>query len=157
MRNRKLITLAAAVVTLFALSGCSLNSEVESLRPYAPSDGVQSDVDSLKSRNLMFIRNDNGQAMLIGSFINSSQDVLQASIETLDSNGDTVRFDFSIDPGAKYDIGYNGNPGLVLAIDDLAGSMRNIFVTAEGDPFGKLVPVLDGTLEEYRSFVEDLN
>jgi hypothetical protein len=35
--------------------------------------------------------------------------------------------------------------------------MRNIFLTADGDPFGKLVPVLDGTLEEYRSFVEDLN
>lgn len=157
MRNRKLITLAASLITLFALTGCSLNSEVESLRPYAPSDGVQSDVDSLKTRNLMFIRNDNGQAVLIGSFINSSQEELMASIETLDASGDTVRFDFSIAPGAKYDIGYNGNPGIVLAIDDLAGSMRNVFLTAEGDPFGKLVPVLDGTLEEYRPFVEELN
>lgn len=157
LRNRNLITLSATLVTLLALTGCSLNSDVESLRPYAPSDGVQSDVDSLKSRNLMFIRNDNGQAILIGSFINSSQEELMASIETLDVNGDTVRFDFSIEPGGKYDLGYNGNPGVILAIDDLAGSMRNIFLTADGDPFGKLVPVLDGTLEEYRSFVEALN
>ena len=157
MRNRKLITLSATLVTLLALTGCSLNSEVESLRPYAPSDGVQADVDSLKSRNVMFIRNDNGRAVLIGSFINSSQNELMASIETLDADGESVRFDFSIEPGAKYDIGYNGNPGIVLEIDDMAGSMRNIFLTAGGDPFGKLVPVLDGTLEEYRSFVEDLN
>jgi len=157
LRNRKLITLSATLVTLLALTGCSLNSEVESLRPYAPSDGVQADVDSLKSRNVMFIRNDNGRAVLIGSFINSSQNELMASIETLDADGESVRFDFSIEPGAKYDIGYNGNPGIVLEIDDMAGSMRNIFLTAGGDPFGKLVPVLDGTLEEYRSFVEDLN
>lgn len=157
MKNHKLVTLTATLITLFALTGCSLNSEVESLRPYAPSDGVQSDVDSLKSRNLMFIRNDNGQAILIGSFINSSQDELMASIETLDANGESVKFEFSIEPGGKYDLGYNGNPGLVLEINDIAGSMRNVFLTAEGDPFGKLVPVLDGTLEEYRSFVEDLN
>lgn len=157
MRNRKLVTLTATLITLFALTGCSLNSEVESLRPYAPSDGVQADVDSLKSRNVMFIRNDNGRAVLIGSFINASQEELMASIETLDVDGNSVRFDFSIEPGGKYDIGYNGNPGIVLNIDDLAGSMRNVFLTAEGDPFGKLVPVLDGTLEEYRSFVDGLD
>ena len=157
MRNRTLITMTAALISLFALTGCSLNSEVESLRPYAPSDGVQADVDALKSRNVIFIRNDNGRAILIGSFINSSQQELMASIETLDANGDSVKFDFSIEPGGKYDLGYNGNPGIILEIDDIAGSMRNIFLTAEGDPFGKLVPVLDGTLEEYRSFVEELN
>lgn len=157
MRNRTLITMTAALISLFALTGCSLNSEVESLRPYAPSDGVQADVDALKSRNVMFIRNDNGRAILIGSFINSSQQELMASIETLDANGDSIKFDFSIEPGGKYDLGYNGNPGIILEIDDIAGSMRNIFLTAEGDPFGKLVPVLDGTLEEYRSFVEELN
>jgi hypothetical protein len=157
LKNRNLITLSATLITLLALTGCSLNSEVESLRPYAPSDGVQADVDSLKSRNVMFIRNDNGRAVLIGSFINSSQSELMASIETFDADGNAVKFDFSIAPGAKYDLGYNGNPGIVLNIEEIAGSMRNIFLTADGDPFGKLVPVLDGTLEEYRSFVEDLN
>jgi hypothetical protein len=157
LKNRNLITLSATLITLFALTGCSLNSEVESLRPYAPSDGVQADVDSLKSRNVMFIRNDKGRAVLIGSFINSSQSELMASIETFDADGNAVKFDFSIAPGAKYDLGYNGNPGIVLNIEEIAGSMRNIFLTADGDPFGKLVPVLDGTLEEYRSFVEDLN
>lgn len=157
MKNRKLITLSATLITLFALTGCSLNSEVESLRTYAPSDGVQADIDSLKIRNVMFIRNDNGRAVLIGSFINSSQQELMASIETLDADGETVKFDFSIEPGGKYDLGYNGNPGIVLEINEIAGSMRNIFLTADGDPFGKLIPILDGSLQEYRSFVDALN
>ena len=73
LRNNKLATIAATLITLLVLSGCSLSREIESLRPYAPSDGVQSEIGDLKSRNLMFIRNDAGRAVLIGTFVNSSQ------------------------------------------------------------------------------------
>jgi hypothetical protein len=158
LRNNKLATIAATLVTLLLLSGCSLSREVESLRPYAPSDGVQSDLGDLKSRNLMFIRNEAGRAILIGSFVNASQNELMASIETKDAAGEAIRFDFSIEPGGVFDLGYNGNPGIVLDVDEIAGAMRNVFLTSAGaDPFGKLVPVLDGTLEEYRPFAEALD
>ena len=158
LRNSKIATVAAALISLLVLSGCSLNREVESLRPYAPSDGVQSEIGDLKTRNLMFIRNEAGRAVLIGSFVNASQNELMASIETNDAAGDTIKFDFSIEPGGVYDLGYNGNPGIVLDVDEFAGAMRNVFVTsAGGDPFGKPVPVLDGTLEEYRPFAEALD
>jgi hypothetical protein len=157
LRNNKLATIAAALITVLALSGCSLNREVESLRPYAPSDGVQSEVGDLKSRNLMFIRNEEGRAVLIGSFVNSSQNELMASIQTEDAAGESIRFDFSVEPGGVYDLGYNGNPGIVLDVQEIAGAMRNVFISAGGDPMGKLVPVLDGTLEEYRPFAEALD
>ena len=157
MRNNKLATIAATLITLLVLSGCSLSREVESLRPYAPSDGVQSEVGDLKSRNLMFIRNEAGRAILIGTFVNASQNELMAAIETEDAAGGTLRFDFSIEPGGVYDLGYNGNPGIVLNVDEIAGAMRNVFISAGGDPIGKLVPVLDGTLEEYRPFAEALD
>lgn len=157
MRNKKLITLAASLVTLLAVSGCSLNREVESLRPYAPSDGVQADVDSLKSRNLMFIRNEAGQAVLIGSFFNGSQNDLMGSVQTLDANGEEIRFEFTVEPGGKYDLGYNGNPGLVLEISEPAGAMHSVFLSGGEDPFGVLVPVMDGTLAEYQPFVDQLN
>ena len=157
MRNNKLATIAATLITLLVLSGCSLSREIESLRPYAPSDGVQSEIGDLKSRNLMFIRNDAGRAVLIGTFVNSSQNELMGSIETKDAAGDTLRFDFSIEPGGVYDLGYKGNPGIVLDVAEIAGAMRNVFISAGGDPQGKLVPVLDGTLEEYRPFAEALD
>ena len=157
MKNNKLATIAATLITLLVLSGCSLSREVESLRPYAPSDGVQSEVGDLKSRNLMFIRNEAGRAILIGTFVNASQNELMAAIETEDAAGGTLRFDFSIEPGGVYDLGYNGNPGIVLNVDEIAGAMRNVFISAGGDPMGKLVPVLDGTLEEYRPFAEALD
>ena len=157
LRNNKLATIAATLITLLVLSGCSLSREIESLRPYAPSDGVQSEIGDLKSRNLMFIRNDAGRAVLIGTFVNSSQNELMGSIETKDAAGDTLRFDFSIEPGGVYDLGYNGNPGIVLDVAEIAGAMRNVFISAGADPQGKLVPVLDGTLEEYRPFAEALD
>jgi hypothetical protein len=105
----------------------------------------------------MFIRNEAGRAVLIGTFVNSSQNELMAAIETEDAAGGTIRFDFSIEPGGVYDLGYNGNPGIVLDVTEIAGAMRNVFISAGGDPEGKLVPVLDGTLEEYRPFAEALD
>lgn len=157
MKNKKFLTLTASTLVLFGLTGCSLNAEVESLRPYAPSDGVQVDVDSLKSRNLMFIRSESGNAVLIGSFVNSTQQEVMGSIQTTDKDGNTLMFDFSVAPGGKFDLGYNGNPGLEVTIDEIPGGLRNVYVAAGGDPVGLLVPVLDGTLEEYRPFVEALD
>lgn len=157
MKNKKFLTLSAAALVVLGLTGCSLNPEVESLRPYAPSDGVQVDVESLKSRNLMFIRSESGEAVLIGSFVNSTMEEVMGSIETTDAEGNTLKFEFSVEPGGKFDLGYNGNPGLELSVSEIPGAMRNVFVAAGGDPVGLLVPVLDGTLEEYRPFVEALN
>lgn len=157
MKNKKFLTLSAAALVVLGLTGCSLNPEVESLRPYAPSDGVQVDVEALKTRNLMFVRSESGAAILIGSFVNSTMEEVMGSIETTDADGNTLKFEFSVEPGGKFDLGYNGNPGLELSVSEIPGAMRNVFVAAGGDPVGLLVPVLDGTLEEYRPFVEALN
>ena len=157
MKIKLFATMSAAVIVVASLSGCSLSREIESLRPYAPSDGVQVDVEALKTRNLMFIRNEAGDAVLIGSFVNSTMDEVMGSIETTDADGNTLKFEFSVEPGGKFDLGYNGNPGLELTVSEIPGAMRNVFIASSGDPVGLLVPVLDGTLEEYRPFVEALN
>lgn len=157
MKIKLFATMSAAVIVVATLSGCSLSREIESLRPYAPSDGVQVDVESLKTRNLMFIRNEAGNAVLIGSFVNPSMQDIVGSIETTDASGSTLKFDFSVPAGGKFDLGYNGNPGIELTVSEIPGAMRNVFIASGGDPVGLLVPVLDGTLEEYRPFVEALN
>lgn len=157
MQNKKILTVFVAALMVVGLSGCSLNAEVESLRPYSPSDGVQLDVEALKTRNIMFIRNESGNAVLIGSFVNSTMEEVMGSIQTTDADGNTVMFEFSVEPGGKFDLGYNGNPGLEVSVAEIAGGMRNVFIAAGGDPVGLLVPVMDGSLQEYRPFVEALD
>jgi len=151
---KKFTALIAAVLTVFALAGCSLNREVASLDPYAPSDGVQLDTETLKARNLMFVVDDEGNALLIGSFINPGESDVSATLETLDSNGELVITEFTVPASQKYDLGYNGNPGKDLFLAEMPGSMHPVYLRTSGDPSQILVPILDGSLEEYRRLID---
>ncbi|MGA1033289.1 MAG: hypothetical protein ACO35D_04850 [Aquiluna sp.] len=154
MKAKKFTAVIAAIVTIFALTGCSLSREVASLDPYAPSDGVQVDTDELKARNVMFVVDDAGNAVLIGSFINPGQGAVSATLETLDSNGTVVMTEMTVEAGAKFDLGYNGTEGKFLYLTETPGSMHPVYMRVTGDPTRMLVPILDGALEEYRGFID---
>lgn len=154
MKAKKFTALVAAIVTIFALTGCSLSREVASLDPYAPSDGVQVDTEELKARNVMFVVDDAGNAVLIGSFINPGQGAVSATLETLDSNGTVVMTEMTVEAGAKFDLGYNGTEGKFLYLTETPGSMHPVYMRVTGDPTRMLVPILDGALEEYRGFID---
>lgn len=154
MKTKKLIAALAALVTVFALAGCSLSREVASLDPYSPSDGVQVDLPELKARNVLFVSDAEGNSVLIGSFLNTTDATLVAQLETMDSNGKVVLTDITIPAEGKFDLGYNGTEGKRLFLTELPGSMHPVYIRAGGDPTEMLVPILDGTLEEYRPFID---
>ena len=154
LKAKKFTAVIAAILTIFALTGCSLSREVASLDPYAPSDGVQVDTDELKARNVMFVVDDAGNAVLIGSFINPGQGAVSATLETLDSNGTVVMTEMTVEAGAKFDLGYNGTEGKFLYLTETPGSMHPVYMRVTGDPTRMLVPILDGALEEYRGFID---
>lgn len=154
MKTKKLVAAIAAVVTTFTLAGCSLSREVASLDPYAPSDGVQVDLTELKARNVLFVSDAEGNSVLIGSFVNATDGTVSAQLETLDSNGEVVITDITISPEGKFDLGYNGTEGKRLFLTEQPGSMHPVYIRAGGDPTEILVPILDGTLEEYRPFID---
>ncbi len=154
MKTKKIIATLAALVTIFALAGCSLNREVASLDPYSPSDGVQVDLPELKARNVLFVSDTDGNSVLIGSFINTTDSIVSAQLETMDSEGKLVITDITIPAEGKFDLGYNGTEGKRLFLTELPGSMHPVYIRAGGDPAEMLVPILDGTLAEYRPFVD---
>ena len=154
MNVKKIVSLSTVVLASIALSGCSLSRDVASLDMYTPSDGVQVDLETLKVRNAMFIAGSSGNVILIGSFVNSGMENVTATIQTTDGNGEEVRLSFEVPAGKKVDLGYNGQDGVVMALDVLPGSMYPIFVSGASDPVEMLVPVMNGALAEYRPFVE---
>jgi hypothetical protein len=157
LQIKKLTALLATVLTVVALSGCSLNRNVSSLDPYSPSDGVVSDIGSLKARNLLIIKSEGSQAILIGSFVNSSDTAINANVQTVDQDNNRTVYEFEVGPKAKYDLGYGGNAGILLEIAEGPGSMHTIFVSDGTSPIKLAVPVLDGSLAEYRPFLELVN
>ncbi|MEY4961447.1 MAG: hypothetical protein RLZZ249_144 [Actinomycetota bacterium] len=157
MQIKKIATLTSLVLATALLSGCSLSREVTSLEMYAPSDGTMVDAESLKARNVMIIKGSGNKALLIGSFVNSGMDPVMASLQTTDSTGEEIRVAFEVKPAGKFDLGYNGTEGVLLSLDAKPGSIHTIYVSDGSDPIELVVPVMDGSLAEYRPFVESLN
>jgi hypothetical protein len=154
---KKFASLSLMAMATLSLVGCSLSNNVASLEPYAPSDGVQVDAQSLKARNVLLIQGESGKAVLIGSFVNSSQQDLMASVQTKDSAGQDVRVEFAVKAGTKFDLGYNGTEPITFKLDGVPGQLHEVAVSGGGDPYVLEVPVMDGSLEEYRGFAEALN
>lgn len=152
-RNRKFAAITAAAALVIGLSGCSLNREIASLEVYAPSDGSQVDLIDARVRNLLIVQRTDGQSVLLGTLVNSS--VLNSTsveLQLVDSSGERITLDYNLEPASKYDIGYNGGEEVLVQLAEAPGDLVSVFVT-EGDlPKTMLVPVLDGTLEEYRPF-----
>jgi hypothetical protein len=157
LQIKKIATLTSLVLATALLSGCSLSREVTSLEMYAPSDGTMVDAESLKARNVMIIKGSGNKALLIGSFVNSGMDPVMASLQTTDSTGEEIRVAFEVKPAGKFDLGYNGTEGVLLSLDAKPGSIHTIYVSDGSDPIELVVPVMDGSLAEYRPFVESLN
>lgn len=157
MNVKKITSLTLVALASLSLAGCSLSGSVESLRPYAPSDGVQVDAQSLKARNVLLIQGESGRAVLIGSFVNSSQEDLVGSVQTKDSAGQDIRVEFAVKAGTKFDIGYNGTEPITFQLDGNPGQVHDVAVSGGGDPFVLNVPVMDGSLLEYREYAESLN
>lgn len=157
MNVKKITSLTLLALATLSLAGCSLSGTVSSLQPYAPSDGVQVDAQSLKARNVLIIQGDSGRAVLIGSFVNSSQEDLMASVQTKDASGQDIRVEFAVKAGTKFDLGYNGTEPIAFKLDGTPGQVHEVAVSGGGDPFVLDVPVMDGSLEEYRAYAEALN
>ena len=157
MNVKKITSLTLLTLASLSLAGCSLSGNVESLKPYAPSDGVQVDAQSLKARNVLLIQGESGRAVLIGSFVNSSQEDLMASVQTKDSAGQDIRVEFAVKAGTKFDLGYNGTETITFKLDGTPGQVHEVAVSGGGDPFVLNVPVMDGSLLEYREYAESLN
>lgn len=154
MRSKNYI-IAAVLSSSLALTGCSF-APPASLIPYAPSDGTQIDVAELRARNFLIIKGDAQRSMLIGSVVNSVDSEKQFTIQLFDAAGNRVTESFSVSALGKTDIGYNENPGIIIDIDSRPGQYYSIYFGQGVDNQELLVPVLDGTLAEYRDIYESL-
>lgn len=156
--RRVLSALAVSTLVVIITTGCQFTQPVRSLQPYAPSDGFQTDIEELKARNMMILELGNDHA-LIGSFINSGDVDLGVNVQVIsgDNRTDTA---IEVPAGGKTDMGYNGNPPkrMELSGDVIAGQLYPIFIQVEQDtPRELLVPVMDGSLEEYQQMIDLLN
>ncbi len=176
---RKFVTaLAISTAVILGTSGCSLSNNIASMQPYAPSDGTQITVDGVKGLNMIYLtkRVSGLDAVevgaLIGSFVNNTDQPVQLRIQyDVDASEATDVITIQkkdwvsevIAPGEKYDIGYNESPaisGIALGSNRSPakpGELISIFIAVNDGPGSELkVPALDGSLEQYKPLVDNL-
>ena len=174
---RKFVTaLAVSTALVLGTTGCSLTHDVTSLQEYAPSDGAQSVVDGVKALNVIYLTKhaETGAEVgaVIGSFVNTTNKPVQIRLQFTEDASEATDVISSqkrewvsdvIAPGAKYDLGYNENPavsGIAMNAKGLTarpGDLIEIFVSINDGPGVKVsVPALDGSLEQYKTLVDNL-
>ena len=155
---RRLAATALLVALSLTTSACSISGNVASLQPYSPSDGQQVDLDQIMARNFIYLVADSGNGYLIGSLVSQATQDKIIKIQYVDPNTQTKTDYFvEIPAGQKVDFGYNGNPAILLPVVEGPGQTAKFyFLESDTVNASMKVPVLDGTLQEYRRLLEIL-
>jgi hypothetical protein len=83
---------------------------------------------------------------------------LKVKLQYVDPNTDErTDYFFDVPAGSKLDFGYNGNPAVELPVVEVPGQTAKFFLLETESVSATIqVPVLDGTLVEYRLLLEQL-
>lgn len=149
--NRVQRTVAAgAVLAMLSVSGCSLVAEQSTRMIYSPSDGIVADLGPVLLRNIMIVStNDGGAGRFIGTIANTGDESAEI---TIDAGGAST--DITVEAGGQFRFEEETDDDAVLeGLDTIPGSDLPVDFDVDGDVTTIGVPVLDGTLEEYRDFV----
>lgn len=147
------VAVAAVALAGLGLGGCA---NYETLEPYQPAAGIQTDAPGVKVRNLMVV-DDGGSMHLAGTLIADEQDSL--------SKVSGIALQQNSDPGKELTIGSKGNltlpangpvnladSGITVKGDVDPGGMTQISLTfAKAQPLTLTVPVVDATSAGFAS------
>jgi hypothetical protein len=117
---------------------------------YAASDGIVERVGPVLLRNVLIISSAEGEpGTLLGSLFNESDSPVQVTID-----GENETSQITIEANDKYVFEDEvDDDGTLQGISEIPGSLVDLEFTVNSESKTFRVPVLDGTLEEYREFV----
>ena len=151
-KNRAQRAAAAGVIALAVLgvSSCSAVNEQATVREYSPSDGIVENVGEVELRNLLVVSNGDGEAgRVLGTVVNASPDDVEFSLAM---GGTTL--EWTIESGDK--VIFEDAPAdqtTVPNVDVLPGTGLRADASDGAETVELNVPVVDGTLEDYREYL----
>jgi len=129
---------------------------------YDASDGVSVDIGELDLRNVLVVSEDGEDGNLIMTVVNNGDDDVELGVQFGEGGGDTQTIEieagntvaFGVDTAESEDV---LEPLLLEGIDTQPGGLLSMYFQY-GDAQGRqlLVPVLDGSLEQYSPYLPTL-
>lgn len=161
MKIRIASSIALAAALALGATGCSLFAPQGTTVPYAPSDGIDVNVEGVDVRNIMLIADETGENFnVVFTAMNRTGEDQDVAVNFVSEDGGSARAEFAVPNGTtKF-----GNPAgatapvLVTVAGLAAGDTIPAYFQVAGAPeVEHNVPVLDGTLVEYRDYVLPAN
>lgn len=157
MKNRIASSIALAAGLALGLTGCNLIAPQSTLQEYAPSDGIDLNVEGVALRNVLLIADESGESFnVVFSSVNRTGAPVDLTIAFNGEGSTQGTAEVEIPEGVTV----FGDPNLdqevvVVELDNvIVGSMVNAYFQAGSASEAETpVPVLDGTLAEYRPLV----
>ncbi|MHA3682943.1 DNA modification methylase [Leucobacter sp. HY1908] len=161
MKIRIASSIALAAALALGATGCSLIAPQGTLEPYAPSDGVDVNVEGIDVRNILLVADETGENFnVVYTAMNRTGQEQVITMSFVAENGDKAIAEFTVPVGTTA----FGNPAgevapvLVSMPGLMVGSTVSTYFQLAGAPeVEHNVPVLDGTLAEYRDYVLPAN
>lgn len=154
MKSRTIKSAMLAGVLALSMSGCALIAPVATKHPYDPSDGVGADVSEVDVRNLVLIADEPGGLYNVVFTAVNAGDATDLSMTFVGDNGVKHTVDFEVANGNTAFGELDKETTKLLQLGKQAiGSTVNTFISANGESVELHVPVLDGTLDEYKPYV----
>jgi hypothetical protein len=148
------VTIAASM--LLGTTGCTFMSPVASRIEYAPADGSQVDLETVKIRNFVYVTNGTVSA-ISGSIVNPGLESKIVRIQYTDAAvNEAKEVTFTVNAGQRIDLGYNGGQALAINLGGKAGDIVRINVVEGSVTEEMRIPVLDGTFEFYKPVIDSL-
>ena len=147
--RRRLAAVGLATAALLGATGCSAINPQATTIEYAPSDGIIATVGEAEVRNLLLVSGESeAEGRYIGSVANSSEEPIEVSLTV---NGTTTRV--SVPGGEVLSLETSENEHVIPSTGTFPGGMAQGTIEVDGQSQDVQIPVLDGTLPEYREFV----
>lgn len=154
MRARVVASAGLAALLAFALAGCNFLTPNATLKPYDASDGISSTVGDLTLSNVLVLTEDGVNGSLLFTAVNGTTSPVNLTVQypSLGAKADVA---LSVAASGSTDFGFGDGAQVYLtAIDTKPGALMPIYFQY-GDQQGKqlMVPVLDGSLEQYAPYL----
>ncbi|MHC6175525.1 hypothetical protein [Glutamicibacter endophyticus] len=148
--GRRIAASIALTALAFGATGCGAINQQATTTNYAASDGSNITVAEAKARNILLVVNDeSNEARLIGSVVNRSDSALSLSIAP--EGLAPIRLNVPADTALKLED--DANEQLVSNLTKSPGEHIDVTLSVGGESVESSIPVVDGTLPEYRDFV----
>ncbi|TFC39718.1 MULTISPECIES: hypothetical protein [Cryobacterium] len=153
MKARIIVSVVVATGILLGTSGCNLLAPQSTTAKYDASDGVSGNVGDLAIRNAMLLSDDGNIANLVVTVVNSGDSAHNLNVQ-YDDGTEKFTQEVNVDANSSVTFGTPDAPTVTVAADVAPGSLFPVFFQY-GNETGVevLVPVLDGSLEEYSTLL----